>query len=102
MGQLHALEIHFERQPGQVCAVGNSEQSFGNSVDRFLNQAFVPLRISDVLRHTHLSNGVANVVVQKCKFQGVTVALLVAAETTVPVPPPAHDESTSNWRPLPL
>src|SRR5208282_1062469 len=28
MGQVHALEIHFERQSGQVHAVGNSKQGF--------------------------------------------------------------------------
>src|SRR5437899_6096516 len=69
MGQLHALKIHFKRQPRQVRAVGNSEQNFGNSADRFPHQAFVPLLISDVLRHTHLGNGVANVVVQEGEFQ---------------------------------
>src|SRR5207245_2388318 len=69
MGQLHALKIHFKRQPRQVRAVGNSEQNFGNSADRFPYQAFVPLWISDVLRHTHLGNGVANVVVQEGEFQ---------------------------------
>src|SRR5439155_9474719 len=69
MGQLHALKIHFERQPRQVRAVGNSEQNFGNSADRFPHQALVPLWISDVLRHTHLGNGVANVVVQEGEFQ---------------------------------
>src|SRR5438132_11472523 len=46
MGQLHALKIHFERQPRQVRAVGNSEQNFGNSADRFPHQALVPLWIS--------------------------------------------------------
>ena len=30
MGQVHALEIHFKKQPGQVRAVSNSKQSFGN------------------------------------------------------------------------
>src|SRR5208282_888721 len=69
MGQLEALEIHFDRQPGQVRAVSNSEQGFGNSTDCFPHQAFVLLWIGDVLHHTHLGNGVTNVVVQEGEFQ---------------------------------
>jgi len=69
MGQLYAFEIHLERQPGQVRAVGNPEQDFGNSADCFPHHAFVLLWIGDVLQHTHLSNGVTNVVVQEREFQ---------------------------------
>src|SRR5205807_7328464 len=69
IGQLQALKIHFKSQPRQVRAVGNSEQNFANSADRFPHQAFVLLWIGDVLRHTHLGNGVANVVVQEGQFQ---------------------------------
>ena len=70
MDQLCALEIHFKRQSGKVCAVGNSEQGFRNSANCFPHQALVLLRISYELRHIHLGKSVANVVVQKSKFQG--------------------------------
>ncbi|SRR5712692_3612201 len=69
MGQVYALEIDFERQPGQVLGVGNSEQGLGNSAECFPQHAFVLLWIRDVLRHNHLANGVANVVVQEGEFQ---------------------------------
>src|SRR5207245_9927607 len=69
MGQLCALEIHLERQSGQVRAVGNSEQGFGNSADCIPHQAFMLLCIGDVLQHTDLGNGITNVVVQEGEFQ---------------------------------
>src|SRR5207245_10590058 len=50
-------------------AVGRAERNVRNSAARFPSLACVPLWISDVLRHTHLGNGVANVVVQEGEFQ---------------------------------
>src|ERR1039458_3216730 len=83
MGQVHALEIHFERQPGQVRTVSNSKQSFGNSADCFPHHAFVLLRIGDVRQHTHLGNGVPNVVVRKASSRVRRIARLRRCSITI-------------------
>src|ERR1019366_7901171 len=55
--------------PVRSALLAISEQGFGSPADCFPHQAFVLLWIGDVLRHTHLGNGVANVVVQEGEFQ---------------------------------
>ena len=65
MGQLHSAEINFERQPGQIRTVGDSEQSFRNAGGCILQQVFPLLWIGDVGNHTHLGQGIAHMMVQE-------------------------------------